>query len=123
MATNIPEARKRLQELATRLTRIEFTGGPGFNDLSDIACEIDHIVSELMTRKIKHNARTVAKKVTPEIVREVLRRKAQRPELTYQEIGSLVGINGGRVSEIVNGQRTVENPSMKHDGFNREAAE
>lgn len=125
MATNIPEARKRLLELAARISAYEMSVArfcnPG-NELSDIACEIDHIVDEMMTRKIKHNARTIAKKVTPQIVRDVLAIKAVRPELTYQEIGQRFGINAGRVSEIVNGIRTIEEPSGAYDGFNRKAS-
>ena len=125
MATNIPEARERLRKLAARISKYELQVAafcnPG-NELSDIACEIDHIVDELMTRRPKHNPRTIAKKITPEIVQDVLRRKEARPELTYQEIGMLVGINAGRVSEIVNGLRTAKKPGMSYDGYNRKAS-
>lgn len=42
-----------------------------------------------------------------------------RVGLTYAEIAAHFNINAGRVSEIVNGLRTVDKPDLPGDGMNR----
>lgn len=107
MATDIPRARELLVKAGQVCTDFE------------VLALIEEALS-LMTRKPKPNGRTISRKVTPEIVEGVLRIKAEQPHLTYVEIGNCFRISGGRVSEILNGHRTVENPGMAGDGLNRE---
>lgn len=108
MATgDIPKARRRLIKALTMIESAE-------------ARALVREALRLMTRQgVKHNKRTVARSVTPEIIRQVHAMKQRWPDMTYQEIGNALNINGGRVSEILNGERTEESPSLHGDGLNR----
>jgi len=110
VSTDIPAARGLLKAALNK------------ENVHDIKASIFEALS-LMTRVQNNpNPRIIALKVTSEIVREVKRLKAKEPTMTYFEIGLAVGINAGRVSEIINGHRTEESPTMKNDGRNRDIA-
>lgn len=47
-------------------------------------------------------------KVTPEIVKQVLKIHKKDPDLQQKDIGAMVNINQGRVCEILNGKRNSE---------------
>ena len=121
MPTNIPKARVLLAgargKLGKTMHRYRHDA-----ELSDELIRISNEISvalSLMTRSVKPNGRTRRAKVTSSIVQGVLDMKEANPEMHYDEIGEYFNINGGRVSEILNGLRTVANPSMKADGLNR----
>lgn len=117
MATDIPRAREKLREATDVLRDI------GTLESAEALRLIVGALS-MMKRQQKHvNRRTIAKKVTPAIITEVLAILDKQPYLTDVEVGGMVGINGGRVSEIKNGLRTVEKPSTSKDGYNRELAD
>ena len=126
MATNIPKARELISEVELYLRnrakdQVQVGNQRGADRLNEMAGKLRE-ARTLMQRKVKHNERTIARKITPEIVQGVLLMKQKHPHLTYLEIGERFGINGGRVSEILNGQRTVEKPGSVNDGRNRRRA-
>ena len=111
MATDIPRARQLIA-----LARM-VTGNPEVGRLLDEALP-------LMTRKLsKPPAKSTARKVTSEIVVEVLLYVDQHPDMSNRDVGAVFGIDGGRVSEIRNGLRTPENPALHADGLNESIRE
>lgn len=84
----IPDIQARLRALATEHNILE---------LSSLA--------DALKRRPQVRGAFTAKKVTPEI-RERVKKLAMTTTLSQQKIGELVGINGGRVSEILHGKRT-----------------
>ena len=90
--TNIPLARERLSEIA--------------DDIEDYApLQAQHIraiCTNLMTRApSKRRAPTTRLTVTPDIEQSV-RQMLEQTDLSQEEIGRRHGIDGGRVSEILN---------------------
>lgn len=97
--SNIPLARKLLTELSERLT---WQGRP------EISSEIMGIVNSYMTRT--YSGRLAPKRKGPpraDQVKAVLE-LARTTDLPLEEIGRRVGLNSGRVSEIINGLRDAE---------------
>lgn len=58
-------------------------------------------------------ARATAKKVTPSIMRMVMHTFKRDPTRSNRSIGRKHGIDGGRVSEIINGKRSFKTGEMK----------
>lgn len=78
-------------------------------------CEAIRQALALMPRKKpgKPVARATAKKVTPAIMGEVMILFRQNPYRSNRSMGLELGIDGGRVSEIINGHRDFKTGDMK----------
>jgi hypothetical protein len=95
MPTNIPKARGILKA-AMR-----------YDDPERMRDMISDALS-MMTRdqnQAGRGARIQRKQITGEVCIEVLRTHRAFPKMSFEEVGRLHGLAGGRVSEIVNGLR------------------
>jgi hypothetical protein len=100
----IPLARDELLKIAESLRVF---------DWPETAAHIEDIVNELMWRRSKKK-RTAKSKVvtwTPELVRDIQASLLLNPSKHERDIGRIHGVDGGRISEVVQGQRTVEYPN------------
>lgn len=94
--SNIPEARARLSALAEQMRR---------DGIGTYAEKIENEVLPLMTRRPAVRKAPIKKNpVTPHIIAEI-RRLARTTSLYNDEIAGRVGVNPGRVSEVINGLR------------------
>jgi hypothetical protein len=100
----IPLARDELMKIAAFLRTFDMPG---------TAEQIEDIVNELMWRRgqKKRAARPKQVPITSDLVREVQAHLLLHPSKHDREIGQMYGIDGGRVSEISQGHRTVEYPN------------
>lgn len=89
--SNVPRARELLLDLARML--------PGHQRRI-----IEHIVAAYLVREPRvRRAPVRPKEITPEIKAQV--RELAQTDMHQWEIGKRLGINPGRVSEILNGKR------------------
>lgn len=95
----IPAARARLDRI---IARVQLDGSYRRGELiQDLIA-----VQAMMFRKPPiRMARVKARPITEDIKRQVHTLAAKHPNMHMQEIGDMVGINAGRVSEILNGLR------------------
>ena len=93
----IPEIRTRLHEIAESLDHDLVT--------LPVAVELHALAEETKRRRPVRDAPPRARKVTPEIKRQVRDLAARYPKMPIREIGLTLGIDGGRVSEILAGKR------------------
>lgn len=103
----IPHARSVLYEIADELRE---------DGDADHANQIEDVIAGLLFRRATGKpakARKTARKITGEVVRDVLEYYAAHPSMHIRDIGRAFGIDGGRVSEIINGLRTVEHPTIQ----------
>lgn len=102
----IPHARELLGGVASDMRE------HGMDEQADL---VDAIVSELMCRRTpaKPIARAKTRKIDGELVQRVLQHHKQHPHMSNRERGAIFGIDGGRVSEIIQGLRTPESPDIK----------
>ena len=72
-----------------------------------MACQLEALERELWRRKPSrvNGNRQVSKPVTSDIIHGVLLLRRQRRDWTQMEIAQYLGINPGRVSEILKGYR------------------
>lgn len=91
--SDIPKARAALQALAETLP------APIAAQILDIIH--DHLwrVSPVRKGRVKNNG------VSPDVKRRIRELAATDPNLHLSEIGEIVGVNQGRVSEVLNGKR------------------
>ncbi len=103
----IPLARKELLQIASYLRDC------GVDGMEKPAAHIEAIVTELLWRRSKKKRVARAKSVTwtPELVRDIQASILLNPSKHEREIGRMHGVDGGRISEVVQGQRTVEYPN------------
>lgn len=101
----IPLARKELLAISRDLIEAGHRGH---------ARRIQDVVFGLMSRDTtdRPRGRTTSARITSDIVRQVHELASQFPDRGHREIGAMLGIDGGRVSEILAGHRTVESPGM-----------
>jgi hypothetical protein len=83
----IPEVQKRLRELAKEA------------NIRELA-----ILADALARRPQVKGPKTSRPVTDEVRRKVLSLR-ETTDFSQQKIGELVGINGGRVSEILHGHR------------------
>jgi hypothetical protein len=99
--TTIPEIQTRLHELADALLLpmlFEMTD-------EDIGKQLRLLTVQLSRRPRVRQAPVVSRRMTPEL-RDKLREFAlAHPEMTYQQIAELFGVQAGRVSEALAGKR------------------
>ena len=95
--SDIPEARRQLVEIANEL-RVD-----GDHDHVD---RIIDIVEHLLVRRSPARGRmpTTSNDMTPEIRRQILE-LARSTQLHNAQIAARVGVNPGRVSEVLQGDR------------------
>jgi hypothetical protein len=94
--SNIGAARQRLSTIAGELRRI---------GQRDLASRVNDVVSNLMYRRSPARRMPIhSNPVTPQIIREV-RRLADTTDMHSSEIAAELGVNPGRVSEILQGDR------------------
>lgn len=100
----IPLAREELMKIAAHLRDCGIIGS---------ATHIEDIVKELMHRnpKRKRTAATKQEPITAHLVARVKAYLKEHPGVHDRVIGRIFGIDGGRVSEISQGQRTTTHPS------------
>ncbi len=90
---SIPLARQRLREV------IEKTDPVTAALLRDIL--------PLMYRRTRvKQARAKARPITPTLARQIRQFAARHPDLPNREIGRVFDVDGGRVSEVLQGDRT-----------------
>jgi hypothetical protein len=80
----LPEVRKRLYALAKELRRL---------------------ANETKRRKPLHRAKPRARKMTPNLRRQIRRFVAYNPDMSNRQIGRIFKVDGGRVSEAKRGFR------------------
>ena len=117
MSTNIPKARKLLEQSTLTLKEDTlFSAGDAIKLINEAL--------SLMTRKVnKIPSKTKRRKVTDAIIYGVLWFNNKYPDLSCNEIGDAFDVDGGRVSEIINKKRTPKKPHMAGDGMNEEIRE
>lgn len=81
--------------------------------MPEAATHIEDIVNELLWRRVKKKRTARPKQVpmTSGLVREVQAHLLLHPSKHDRDIGLMYGIDGGRVSEISQGHRTVTHPN------------
>ncbi len=90
--SNIPAAREELIEIADMLAKA--------------ARRIRKIVANDLTRESPiSRAKPTAIKVTPAIAKNIRKLALAFPDLPHREIARKVGVDGGRVSEVLNDKR------------------
>ena len=95
--SDIIGARQALGQIATELKRA---------GRDDLAARVDVVVEKLHRRKAaRPRAPVHSAKITPEIRRQVVELATSRPDLHLSEIAAKLGLNPGRVSEILQGDR------------------
>ena len=102
----IPLARSELRRIAANIDETAF---PGVRE------EIEAVVDGLMTRKATQKRKALPRqnRITEDMVRDVLEHLKKYPAMSNRAIGRIYGIDGGRVSEIDQGLRTVDDPTMR----------
>lgn len=94
--SDIGAARRRLTAIAGELRRI---------GQRDLASRVNDVVNNLMYRRRQARRMPIhSNPVTPQIIRQV-RRLAATTDLHSSEIAAQLGVNPGRVSEILQGDR------------------
>lgn len=121
MTTDIPKARELIMNEIKAIRALANIHGqpPSVQFAMRAIAQNLQDVLPMMTRSVKANPRTISRKITSEVVREILLILHRRGYLTDAEVGAEVGVNAGRVNEVRNGLRTVDNPTMSGDGLNR----
>lgn len=111
MKTDIPKARDLIKDIIIKLNNMD--------DPITQAWRLREEVLPLMTRQVqKVPAHTTARKITDEIIYAVLDDYELEPDISHRARGRRFGIDGGRVSEILNGVRVPTKPRTKGDGMN-----
>jgi hypothetical protein len=72
----------------------------------DISVSLKAIAEELPNRSPIRRSPRVSPRVTPEIAEQVRRLALDNPTMSNHEIAAQLGLNQGRVSEILAGRRT-----------------
>lgn len=94
--SDIPKARKKLMKIAANLRSLKF---------NKIATEIDDIVSkDLFRRRAVRRMPRKSNPVTSDIKKEIID-LVDTTDLHNSEIASKVGVNPGRVSEVLHGDK------------------
>ena len=94
--SNIGAARDRLNGIAAELRRI---------GQRDLASRVSEVVSDMMYRRTPaRRAPRHSNPITPDVIREA-RHLARTTNLHSSEIAAQLGVNPGRISEILQGDR------------------
>jgi hypothetical protein len=93
----IPEVRKQMRALAGELRAI---------GLDDYAVRLENMADNTCRVVRAPIVRSKAKRITPILAARVRGFKRAHPGALHREIGIVFGIDGGRVSEILNGKRS-----------------
>lgn len=96
MTKAIPNARDRILALADQLRK-------GAISTSAAAAELELIEAAMYRRPYVRRAAPIAQKVTPGLVRQVKAFARKHPDTPQREIARLYHLDGGRVSEILQG--------------------
>lgn len=97
----IPECRDALTKIAERLPLANTEG-----ERRKLARQMLYIVSEMYRRPPVRQAPRRARGMTPQLRAQAVALAAQHPDKPMREIGRMIGVDGGRVSEAVAGFRT-----------------
>lgn len=102
-----PRAREELMKIAS------FLRDCGIEGMDKPAAHIEDIVNELLWRRSKKKRTARAKCVTwtSKLVLDIQASLLLNPSKHEREIGRMHGVDGGRISEVVQGLRTVEHPN------------
>ncbi len=96
----IPDVRERLAAIAQ-----ELEDPNGTVPCEELARQIREMITQLYRRAYVRKAPEKSRHMTPGL-KDTLRADAARhPDLSYQEIAVVHGVNAGRVSEAVAGKR------------------
>lgn len=109
MSTNIPEARNRLLDIASRLRNGEGLRWEAANEIESIVCTL--MIREFTGRKtpVKH------RRMTNELAAEVCDFARRNANLSHEEIARQFDINAGRVSEALSGKRFRQGRPIRED--------
>jgi hypothetical protein len=97
--SNIPEGRRRLRELASRVLA---------NDIAqvDAYAEIIDVIDQCLVREQPvRRAPARPRRITDEVKKRIKVFAAANPKAHQTDIGHVFGVNPGRVSEILTGKR------------------
>lgn len=92
--TKIPETRKQLERIAS---------DPAMPP--HLAADLRTCISDLVRDPAVRKAPTQSSPVTPQVKQQIKTLAANNPDMSMQDIADLVGVNIGRVSEVLNGKR------------------
>jgi hypothetical protein len=92
----IPEVRTKMQEIVDELVAM---------DHEAIAERLAELIYELYRRPSIHRSGPKAVPMSPLVRERILNIYSQNPTMLHREIGRAVGVDGGRVSEVIRGKR------------------
>jgi hypothetical protein len=96
MAKTLPEIRERMYEIADALER---------RGLHDYAIELHSLADETKRKYYGRKQKAKAPSITGEMKGRIIQYAADHPLALQREIASHFGVDGGRVSEVLNGHR------------------
>ena len=99
-STNIPEARKQLEEIADEIVAAH-------PDLADHAQRIKLIVTDMMTQRSPVRRAPNHSKPMTQATRDAIRADLVKTDLSQEEIAARHGVDGGRVSEELNSMNSM----------------
>lgn len=96
----LPDVQRRLRELALDLYNTGFPADP--NAYAD---ELELLADAISRRKRVTRAPVMSRPMSRAVASEVIELHYQHPEWPHYKIGQEVGVNPGRVSEVLAGKR------------------
>lgn len=97
--SDIPSARQSIMELVTALLE-----GEKFSN-SKLADELMAIEAMLYRKAPVRRASVNSQKMTPELAKSIRVFAARNEDMPLQQIAQKFGVNSGRVSEVLHGER------------------
>lgn len=106
--SNIPLARRRIEAIQDQLSEYRKKYAPRRDEA--FLSHVDAVLSEVLTLMVREaprheRAAPKARRVTEQVVINVLAFKQRHPHHSHFEIARRFGVNQGRVSEILSGKR------------------
>jgi len=98
--SNVPKARSYVQSALDALQKGDITTAKKFL--------VEALPLMIREQYFRQPVAPTARKVTPQIAAEVKDYVDKHPNVTFREVGRLFHIDGGRVSEIMNGKKTLK---------------
>lgn len=97
--SNIPAARKRINSLVTYVAN-----NPDALEADQILAELIDIEGMLHRKPPVRKAGAQSQTMTPELAASIRAFAIRNEGMTFQAIGQRFNVNGGRVSEVLNGE-------------------
>lgn len=104
--SNIPRARAMLDTVIAALDNGEITA-------AETAGMLKNLIRPLMIRQPARRQTERRHRLTPEKTAEIRKILRQEPDKSLQDIAQSVGVNAGRVSEILNNRRDANGKMIR----------